>query len=77
MSNTTDLQIAATERTPEIQLSLSTGLFSMKGESYPEDVAAVYGQVVQAVEQLPGALTRMTMTSCKSWVKILKTDSLS
>jgi hypothetical protein len=30
----------------------------MKGESYPEDVAAFYGQVVQAVEQLPGALSK-------------------
>jgi hypothetical protein len=58
MSTTTDLQIAATERTPEIQLSVSDGVFSMKGESYPEDVAAFYGQVVQAVEQLPGALTK-------------------
>ena len=58
MSTPADLQIAATERTPEIQLSASNGLFSMKGESYPEDVAAFYGQVVHAVEQLPSALNK-------------------
>jgi hypothetical protein len=58
MSTATDLQISATDRTPEIHLSASTGLFSMKGESYPEDVAAFYGQVVHAVEQLPSSLTK-------------------
>lgn len=54
MSVMTDLQIAATDRTPEIHLSPSAGVFSMKGESFPEDVSAFYGQVIVAIDQLAG-----------------------
>ena len=53
-----ELNIAATERTPEIQLSASNGVFSMKGESFPEDVSAFYGQVILAVDQLAGNLSK-------------------
>ena len=58
MSVTTDLQISATDRTPEIRLSAADGVFSMKGESFPEDVAAFYGQVIVAIDQLPGNLDK-------------------
>lgn len=58
MSVTTDLQIAATDRTPEITLSPAQGRFSMKGESFPEDVSAFYGQVIVAIDQLAGQLGR-------------------
>lgn len=47
-----DLNIAATDRTPEIQLSVEKGIFSMRGESFPEDVAAFYGQVILAIDEL-------------------------
>ena len=53
-----ELNIAATERTPEIQLSTSNGTFSMNGESFPEDVSAFYGQVIVAVDQLASNLTK-------------------
>ncbi len=53
-----ELNIAATERTPEIALSASNGIFSMKGESFPEDVSAFYGQVIVAVDQLASQLSR-------------------
>ena len=53
-----ELTIAATERTPEIHLSAANGIFSMKGESFPEDVSAFYGQVIVAVDQLPGTLSK-------------------
>lgn len=53
-----ELNIAATERTPEIQLSANSGIFSMKGESFPEDVSAFYGQVIVAVDQLAGSLSK-------------------
>jgi hypothetical protein len=53
-----ELNIAATERTPEIQLSANDGVFSMKGESFPEDVSAFYGQVIVAVDQLAGKLSK-------------------
>ena len=55
------LNIAATDRTPEIILSSQPAKLSIKGESYPEDVSAFYGQVIQAVNSLvespPGELT--------------------
>jgi hypothetical protein len=53
-----ELTIAATDRTPEIQLSLNNGTFSMKGESFPEDVSAFYGQVIIAVDQLASQLSK-------------------
>lgn len=53
-----ELNIAATERTPEIKLSVTDGIFSMKGESFPEDVSAFYGQVIVAVDQLASRLAK-------------------
>jgi len=46
------LSIAATDRTPEISLTHEPAKLSIKGESYPEDVSAFYGQVIQAVNHL-------------------------
>ena len=46
------LKIAATDRTPEIILTSQPAKLSIKGESYPEDVSAFYGQVIQAVNSL-------------------------
>jgi len=51
-----DLHIAATDRTPEIQLSASEGVFSMRGESFPEDVAAFYGQVIMAIDAMASSI---------------------
>ena len=53
-----EMHITATDRTPEIRLSLAEGIFSMKGESFPEDVSAFYGQVIVAIDQLPVAMTK-------------------
>lgn len=53
-----DLNIPATDRTPEIQLSAEQGIFSMRGESFPEDVAAFYGQVILAIDSLAGSIQR-------------------
>ncbi len=58
MSVSTDLHITATDRTPEILLSPGGGSLSMKGESFPEDVSAFYGQVIVAIDQLAGSLGR-------------------
>jgi hypothetical protein len=46
------LNIAATDRTPEVILTSQPAKLSIKGESYPEDVSAFYGQVIQAVNSL-------------------------
>ena len=53
-----ELHITATDRTPEIRLSIDEGVFSMKGESFPEDVSAFYGQVIVAIDQLPVAIKK-------------------
>jgi hypothetical protein len=53
-----DLNIAATDRTPEIQLSVEQGIFNMRGESFPEDVAAFYGQVILAIDGLSSSMPR-------------------
>ena len=53
-----DLNIAATDRTPEIQLSVEQGIFNMRGESFPEDVAAFYGQVILAIDSLSSSMPR-------------------
>ncbi len=53
-----EIHITATDRTPEIRLSISEGIFSMKGESFPEDVSAFYGQVIMAIDQLPVAISK-------------------
>ena len=51
-----DMHIAATDRTPEIQLSIADGIFSMRGESFPEDVAAFYGQVIMAIDAMASSI---------------------
>lgn len=51
-----DLHIPATDRTPEIELSADKGIFSMRGESFPEDVAAFYGQVIMAIDALASTI---------------------
>lgn len=46
-----DLLIEATDRTPLIRFSQSQLQLHLEGESYPEDVAAFYGQVIPTLEQ--------------------------
>lgn len=46
------LHIAATERTPDIELHAQPLKLSIKGESFPEDVSAFYGKVITAVADL-------------------------
>jgi hypothetical protein len=46
-----DLIIESTDRTPAIRFIRHTLSFEIEGESYPEDVAAFYGQVIPAIEQ--------------------------
>ena len=47
------LQISATERTPAIEIHANPLRLTIQGESFPEDVAAFYGQVINAVNALP------------------------
>ncbi len=49
-----NLKIEATDRSPEIDFQYADLKFCIRGESYPEDVTAFYGQVM---EQFTASLT--------------------
>lgn len=42
--------IDATERSPAIEFDFAANTFSIKGESYPEDIKGFYGPVVEKLE---------------------------
>jgi len=51
-----NIKIEATDRSPEIDFEFSNNQFAIRGESYPEDVTAVYGEMI---ENLEGHLSSM------------------
>jgi len=44
------MKIEATDRSPEIDFDFSDNKFSIRGESYPEDVTAFYGEIIENLE---------------------------
>ncbi len=44
-----NIKMEATERSPAIDFDFSANLFSISGESYPEDISQLYGPVVEAL----------------------------
>ena len=59
MSNA-NIIIAATDRTPQLQVLFDQGELRVKGESYPEDVATFYGPVIEAVRQLTASCAEIS-----------------
>ncbi|MBF0471680.1 MAG: DUF1987 domain-containing protein [Gammaproteobacteria bacterium] len=45
------IKIAATERSPEIHFDFENATFLLKGESYPEDVPAFYGEAISQLKK--------------------------
>jgi len=45
-----NIKIEATDRSPEIAFDLSGNTFSIRGESYPEDVTDFYGEIIENLE---------------------------
>lgn len=43
------IQLARTERAPEVDFDFAAGRFVLRGESYPEDAAAFFGPLLQAL----------------------------
>ncbi len=41
----------ATERTPAVMFDFENGVFSFKGESYPEDASAFFGPLHKAMDE--------------------------
>jgi len=77
-----DLQLSATERTPEIKLSTSEKTLFISGESYPEDVSSFYGELIQVCESLSSSdldslnvtvsLIYMNSSSVKAFYRIFE-----
>jgi len=77
-----DLQLSATERTPEIKLSTSEKTLFISGESYPEDVSSFYGELIQICESLSSSdldtlnvtvsLIYMNSSSVKAFYRIFE-----
>lgn len=51
MSNLSNLFIAATASSPEVDFRFDQHLLSLKGESYPENAAAFWGNVIDQLKQ--------------------------
>lgn len=45
-----NIKIERTERSPEIDFDFGNNVFSLRGESYPEDVPAFFGPHIGALE---------------------------
>ena len=77
-----DLQLSATERTPEIKFSISDKTLIISGESYPEDVSSFYGELIQVCESLSSSdldsldvtvsLIYMNSSSVKAFYRIFE-----
>lgn len=60
--------------TPEVLLNFEIGVFSFRGESYPEDVNAFYGSIMQSVS---GYLSSLENGSIKVVMHLLYFNSAS
>jgi len=77
-----DLQLSATERTPEIKFSTSEKTLFISGESYPEDVSSFYGELIQICDSLSSSdldslnvtvsLIYMNSSSVKAFYRIFE-----
>ena len=77
-----DLQLSATERTPEIKFSTREKTLFITGESYPEDVSSFYGELIQISESLSSSdldslnvtvsLIYMNSSSVKAFYRIFE-----
>jgi hypothetical protein len=51
-----NLYIAPTPSSPEVDFRFDTPTLGLRGESYPENAAAFYGQVIERLKEYLGAL---------------------
>lgn len=56
------VNIAPTERSPEIAFDFAANTFSIKGESYPEDVTAFFGPLIEKLEDHLNAQSGASVT---------------
>ena len=58
-----NLHIPATGDTPEVDFRFDTHQLSLKGESYPENAAAFYGEVVRRLREYLAVLPAATVVT--------------
>ena len=46
-----NIKIAATDRSPEVDFDFTDGVFSLRGESYPEDVPRFFGPLIDSLSR--------------------------
>lgn len=46
-----NINIAATDRSPEVDFNFSDNTFVLRGESYPEDVNEFFGPIIEKLEE--------------------------
>lgn len=46
-----NVNIAASERTPDVAFDFENNAYALRGESYPEDVSAFFGPIVGQLEE--------------------------
>ena len=56
MTKMENIQIKAQERSPEVNFDFANHKLSLKGESYPEDVASFYGPILKDLEKYLNSL---------------------
>lgn len=57
-----NIVIAASERSPEVLFDFAASTLKLKGESYPEDVAAFYGPLLTALDKWLAGLNKTALT---------------
>ncbi len=45
-----NINITATDRSPEVDFDFSSNTFALRGESYPEDVNEFFGPIIEKLE---------------------------
>lgn len=57
-----NIKIEATERSPEIAFDFTNNQFSIVGESYPENISVLYGEIIETLEEHFKQLQESTVT---------------
>jgi hypothetical protein len=46
-----NVKITATDRSPEVDFDYAANIFTIRGESYPEDVTSFYGEIINNLDE--------------------------
>ncbi len=57
-----NIQIVATERSPGIDFNFAANVFTIRGESYPEDVSEFYGEIIDQFDEYVSKLKGAELT---------------